>query len=33
MIDLLTFAVVAIALGMPFLVQFLWGQLELPNKP
>jgi hypothetical protein len=31
MIDFLAFAVVAIALGTPFLVQLLWGQLEEPD--
>jgi hypothetical protein len=31
--NLLAFAVVAIGLGTPFLVQLLWGQLEQPNHP
>ena len=28
MIDMLTFAVVTFALGLPFLVPLLWGQIE-----
>ena len=33
MIDLLAFAVVATALGTPFFVNLLWGQLEQPSDP
>jgi hypothetical protein len=28
MIDMLTFVVVAVALGTPFVVPLLWGQIE-----
>jgi hypothetical protein len=28
MFDMLTFAVVTVALGVPFLVPLLWGQIE-----
>jgi hypothetical protein len=31
MLNALTFAVVTVALGMPFLVPLMWGQLE--QKP
>jgi hypothetical protein len=33
MIDLLAFAVVAVALGMPCMVELLWGPLERPSNP
>ncbi len=33
MIDLLAFALVATALGLPFIVNFLWGQFEQPTSP
>jgi hypothetical protein len=28
MIDMMAFALVAIALGMPFMVELLWGRIE-----